>query len=41
LKDKADVVELISRRKLPRDFAVNPTIKNLYLETWDGLQAET
>lgn len=41
LKDKADVVELISRQKLPRDFAVHPAVKNLYLETWDGLQAET
>jgi hypothetical protein len=40
LKDKADVVELISRRKLPRDLAVNPAIRALYLDTWDALQAE-
>ena len=40
LKDKADVVELIARRKLPRDLAVNPVVKSLYLETWDALQAE-
>ncbi len=40
LKDKADVVELILRRKLPRDLAVNPAIRTLYTETWDALQAE-
>jgi hypothetical protein len=40
LKDKADVVELISRRKLPRDLAVNPVVRALYTETWDALQAE-
>ena len=40
LKDKSDVVELILRRKLPRDLAVNPVIRALYLETWDALQAE-
>jgi phage tail protein X len=40
LKDKSDVVELILRCKLPRDFAVNPEVRALYLETWDALQAE-
>ena len=40
LKDKADVNELILRRKLPRDLAVNPAVRALYLETWDALQAE-
>ena len=40
LKDKADVNELILRRKLPRDLAVNPVVRALYLETWDALQAE-
>jgi len=40
LKDKADVIELIARRKLPRDLAVNPAVRTLYLETWDALQAE-
>jgi len=40
LKDKADVIELIKYRKLPRDIAVNPAICALYLETWDALQAE-
>jgi hypothetical protein len=40
LKDKADVVELIQRRKLPRDLAVDAAIHSLYLETWDALQAE-
>ena len=40
LKDKSDVVEIIKNRNLPRDLAVAPVILHLYLETWDGLQAE-
>jgi hypothetical protein len=40
LKDKSDVVELILRRKLPRDLGVNPAIRALYTETWDALKAE-
>jgi hypothetical protein len=39
-KDKTDVIELIIRRKLPRDLAVNPIVRLLYTETWDALQAE-
>ena len=40
LKDKADVNELILRRKLPRDLVVNPVVRALYTETWDALQSE-
>jgi hypothetical protein len=40
LKDKADVVELIKYRNLPRDLAVAPAVRALYTETWDALQAE-
>jgi len=40
LKDKADVNELILRRKLPRDLAVNPAVRALYTETWDALLSE-
>ena len=40
LKDKADVVELIQRRDLPRDLAVAPAVRALYTETWDALKAE-
>lgn len=40
LKDKADVIELIKERVLPRDLPVRPTIKILYEETWDALQAD-
>jgi hypothetical protein len=40
LKDKADVVELIKHRNLPRDLAVMAAVSNLYLETWDALKAE-
>jgi hypothetical protein len=39
-KDKTDVIELIVRRKLPRDLPVAPVVQALYLETWDALQAE-
>ncbi len=41
LRDKTDVVELILRRKLPRDLPVAPAVRTLYLETWDALQAES
>ena len=41
LRDKTDVVELILRRKLPRDPSVAPAVRSLYLETWDALQAES
>ena len=41
LRDKTDVVELILRRKLPRDLPVAPPVRALYLETWDALQAES
>ena len=40
LKDKADVVELIKHRRLPRDLAVSSIVRARYLETWDALQAE-
>jgi hypothetical protein len=40
LRDKTDVVELILRRKLPRDLPVAPAVRPLYQETWDALQAE-
>lgn len=39
-KDKTDVIELIIRRQLPRELAVATVVRDLYLETWDGLQAE-
>jgi len=40
LRDKTDVVELILRRKLPRDLEVAPEVRHLYLDMWDRLQAE-
>ena len=39
-KDRTDVIELIQARRLPRELAVAPAVRALYLETWDGLQAE-
>ena len=39
-KDKTDVIELIKYRNLPRDLAINPAVRALYLETWDALQNE-
>ena len=41
IKDKADVTELILRRKLPRNLAVAPAVRQLYTETWDAIQAES
>jgi len=41
LRDKTDVVELILRRKLPRDLAVASAVRALYRETWDALQTES
>lgn len=40
VQDKADVVELIIHRHLPRDFPVASVVRELYVEIWDGLQAE-
>jgi hypothetical protein len=40
LRDKTDVVELITRRQLPRDLSVDPAVRAFYLEIWDALQAE-
>ena len=39
-KDRTDVIELIERRRLPRDLAVEEAVRALYTETWDGLKAE-
>jgi hypothetical protein len=41
LKDRADVVELVTRRKLSRELAVFAVVRDLYLELWDGLQADS
>lgn len=40
-KDKADVVELILARKLPRDFPVAEPVRRFYCDTWDALKAES
>ncbi|MBI2927230.1 MAG: hypothetical protein HYY24_16170 [Verrucomicrobia bacterium] len=40
LKDKADVVELVKHRKLPRDLVIADSVRSLYAELWDALQAE-
>ena len=39
-KDLADVTELLQRRKLSRDFPVAAVVRQIYVETWDGLKAE-
>jgi hypothetical protein len=41
LRNKTDVVELITRRQLPRDLAVAAAVRGLYVEIWDALLAET
>ncbi len=40
LRDKTDVVELILRRKLPRDLTVNAAVRTIYEQTWDAVQSE-
>lgn len=40
-RDKGDVVELILKRKLPRDFAVEAAVRPLYERLWDELAAES
>ena len=40
LRDKTDVVELILRRKLPRNLTIQLAVRDIYLEIWDALQAE-
>ena len=39
-QDKSDVIQIIINRNLPRDLAVASVVRELYLEIWDGLQAE-
>ena len=39
-KDFADVTELIQWKRLPRDLPVAAPVRQLYLDTWDGLKAE-
>jgi hypothetical protein len=39
-KDKTDVIELIKYRNLPRELAINPVVRTLYMETWDALKAD-
>lgn len=39
-KDFSDVVELVKRRKLPRDLPVDGHVQQAWLALWDGLQAE-
>lgn len=39
-KDFADVVELIKWKKLPRDLPVAAPVRELYLQTWNGLAEE-
>ncbi len=40
LKDKADVVELIQARRLPRELAVHEAVRVCYQETWGALARE-
>src|SRR5262249_12723473 len=39
-RDKTDVIELILRRKLPRELEVASAVRELYLQTWDAVQNE-
>jgi hypothetical protein len=37
-KDRSDCVELIRINNLPRDFNVDPIVKNIYTTIWDDIQ---
>jgi len=39
-KDFSDVVELIKANSPPRDLPLHPLVRDQYLATWDGLEAE-
>lgn len=41
LNDKADVIELIKILNLPRNLVISSPVKDLYVETWDALQADS
>lgn len=36
-QDYADVVKLVQVNELPREYAIDPKVKELYLTIWDGL----
>ena len=38
-RDKTDVIELILRRKLLRDISIHLAVRDIYLTTWDSIQA--
>jgi hypothetical protein len=40
LKDFADVIQLITSKKLPREFVegLNPYVREKFLELWDGTE---
>jgi hypothetical protein len=39
-QDYADVVKLIQANRLPREFGIDPRVRDLYLEMWDELHAK-
>jgi hypothetical protein len=39
IQDYADVAKLIEVNQLPRDYEVNPLVRELYQKLWDGLKA--
>lgn len=39
-QDYADVVQLIQANQLPRDFAVELEVRDLFIELWDGLRED-
>jgi hypothetical protein len=41
VRDKADVTELILRRRLPLDLSVAPAVRSAYEEIWHALRAES
>jgi hypothetical protein len=40
-RDYGDAIELIKANRLPRDYPVNPMVREEYLRIWDGLHSPT
>jgi hypothetical protein len=40
-QDYADVVKLIQTNRLPREYGIDPKVRDLYHKIWDELHART
>ena len=40
-QDYADVVKLMQANRLPRDYGIEPEVRDLYYQIWDELNAQS